>query len=171
MLLCRIWNSPYNISFFAKISITMKIYPDKDTVFPNPAIPSLCYIRNVVKNPRIIIGRPRWNCTWRNNSRFPRFCTMPVWFQRTRCGTRQRFRGQGRNGCPGDERSPWTWKVHLILSLNKTKTAIGRRIYRLQFYLLMIIPEIFLEEGKNATHIFSKESTFLIWIAKNLDIS
>lgn len=34
----------------------MKIYPDKDKVFPNPAIPSLCYIKNVVKNPRIIIG-------------------------------------------------------------------------------------------------------------------
>ena len=24
--------------------------------FPNPQIPSLCYIKNVVKNPRIIIG-------------------------------------------------------------------------------------------------------------------
>ena len=34
----------------------MKIYPDKDKAFPNPAIPSLCYIKNVVKNPRIIIG-------------------------------------------------------------------------------------------------------------------
>lgn len=33
-----------------------KIYPDKDAVFPNPNIPSLCYIKNVVKNPRIIIG-------------------------------------------------------------------------------------------------------------------
>lgn len=34
----------------------MKIYPNKDKAFPNPAIPSLCYIKNVVKNPRIIIG-------------------------------------------------------------------------------------------------------------------
>lgn len=34
----------------------MKVYPDKDKAFPNPAIPSLCYIKNVVKNPRIIIG-------------------------------------------------------------------------------------------------------------------
>ena len=34
----------------------MKIYPDKDKAFPNPAIPSLCYIKNVVKNLRIIIG-------------------------------------------------------------------------------------------------------------------
>lgn len=34
----------------------MKIYPDKDKTFPNPGIPSLCYIKNVVKNPRIIIG-------------------------------------------------------------------------------------------------------------------
>lgn len=31
-------------------------FPDKDKAFPNPAIPSLCYIKNVVKNPRIIIG-------------------------------------------------------------------------------------------------------------------
>ncbi len=31
-------------------------FPDKDAAFPNPAIPSLCYIKNVVKNPRIIIG-------------------------------------------------------------------------------------------------------------------
>ena len=35
---------------------TMKHFPNKDAVFPNPAIPSLCYIKNVVKNPRIIIG-------------------------------------------------------------------------------------------------------------------
>ena len=30
--------------------------PDPNVAFPNPAIPSLCYIKNVVKNPRIIIG-------------------------------------------------------------------------------------------------------------------
>lgn len=34
----------------------MKVYPDKDKAFPNPGIPNLCYIKNVVKNPRIIIG-------------------------------------------------------------------------------------------------------------------
>lgn len=34
----------------------MKIFPDKDSVFPNPAIPSLCFIKNVVKSPRIIVG-------------------------------------------------------------------------------------------------------------------
>ncbi len=34
----------------------MRIYPDKNKAFPNPAIPSLCYIKNVVKNPRITIG-------------------------------------------------------------------------------------------------------------------
>ena len=34
----------------------MKIYPDKDKAFPNPAIPGLCYIKNVVKNPGILIG-------------------------------------------------------------------------------------------------------------------
>lgn len=34
----------------------MKIYPDKDKAFPNPAIPSLCYIKNVIRNPRIIVG-------------------------------------------------------------------------------------------------------------------
>lgn len=33
-----------------------KIFPDKDKAFPNPRIPSLCYIKNVVKDPRIIIG-------------------------------------------------------------------------------------------------------------------
>lgn len=26
----------------------MKIYPDKDKAFPNPAIPSLCYIKNEI---------------------------------------------------------------------------------------------------------------------------
>ena len=30
--------------------------PDPNAAFPNPKIPSLCYIKNVVKNPRIIIG-------------------------------------------------------------------------------------------------------------------
>ncbi len=34
----------------------MNKFPDKDAVFPNPAIPSVCYIKNVIKNPRIIIG-------------------------------------------------------------------------------------------------------------------
>ena len=36
--------------------INVKKFPDKDAAFPNPGIPSLCYIKNVVKNPRIIIG-------------------------------------------------------------------------------------------------------------------
>ena len=30
--------------------------PNPDSAFPNPKIPSLCFIKNVVKNPRIIIG-------------------------------------------------------------------------------------------------------------------
>ena len=30
--------------------------PGPNAAFPNPKIPSLCYIKNVVKNPRIIIG-------------------------------------------------------------------------------------------------------------------
>lgn len=34
----------------------MKNFPDKDAVFPNPGIPSLCYIKNVVKHPRITVG-------------------------------------------------------------------------------------------------------------------
>ena len=34
----------------------MRKFPNKDAVFPNPAIPSLCYIKNVVKNPRILVG-------------------------------------------------------------------------------------------------------------------
>ena len=30
--------------------------PDPNKVFPNPSISSLCYIKNVVKNPNIIVG-------------------------------------------------------------------------------------------------------------------
>ena len=30
--------------------------PDPNKIFPNPSIPSLCYIKNVVKNPNIIVG-------------------------------------------------------------------------------------------------------------------
>lgn len=30
--------------------------PDPKDIFPNPNIPSLCYIKNVVKNPNIIVG-------------------------------------------------------------------------------------------------------------------
>ena len=30
--------------------------PDPNVAFPNPDIPSLCYIKNVVKNPNIIVG-------------------------------------------------------------------------------------------------------------------
>ena len=34
----------------------MKSFPDKDKAVPNPDIPSLYYIKNVVTDPRIIIG-------------------------------------------------------------------------------------------------------------------
>lgn len=30
--------------------------PDPNKTFPNPNIPSLCYIKNVIKNPNIIVG-------------------------------------------------------------------------------------------------------------------
>lgn len=30
--------------------------PDKNAAFPNPNIPSLCYIKNVIKNPNIMVG-------------------------------------------------------------------------------------------------------------------
>ena len=30
--------------------------PDPNAVFPNPNIPSLCYIKNVIKNPNILVG-------------------------------------------------------------------------------------------------------------------
>lgn len=30
--------------------------PDPNKLFPNPRIPSLCYIKNAVKNPNIVIG-------------------------------------------------------------------------------------------------------------------
>ncbi len=30
--------------------------PDPDAIFPNPNLPRLCFIKNVVKNPSIIIG-------------------------------------------------------------------------------------------------------------------
>lgn len=32
------------------------MFPDPNIAFPNPNIPSLCYIKNVVKNPNIIVG-------------------------------------------------------------------------------------------------------------------
>ena len=34
----------------------IKNRPNPNEAFPNPKIPSLCFIKNVVKNPRIIIG-------------------------------------------------------------------------------------------------------------------
>ena len=33
-----------------------QIGPDKNTAFPNPGIPSLCYIKNVINNPLITVG-------------------------------------------------------------------------------------------------------------------
>ncbi len=35
---------------------SMKNIPDPNKVFPNEKLPDLCYIKNVVKNPNIIIG-------------------------------------------------------------------------------------------------------------------
>ena len=39
-------------------TIMSKIFnrPDPNVAFPNPNLPRLCFIKNVVKNPRIIIG-------------------------------------------------------------------------------------------------------------------
>ena len=30
--------------------------PDPNAAFPNPNLPRLCFIKNVVKNPRIVVG-------------------------------------------------------------------------------------------------------------------
>lgn len=30
--------------------------PNPNEIFPNPRIPSLCFIKNVIKNPNIIVG-------------------------------------------------------------------------------------------------------------------
>ena len=30
--------------------------PDPNSAFPNPAVPSVCFIKNVVKNPNIVVG-------------------------------------------------------------------------------------------------------------------
>jgi Acetyltransferase (isoleucine patch superfamily) len=35
---------------------SMKKIPDPNKIFPNEKIPSLCYIKNVIKNPNIIVG-------------------------------------------------------------------------------------------------------------------
>lgn len=34
----------------------MNFGPNKDALFPNPDIPSLCFIKNVITNPNIIVG-------------------------------------------------------------------------------------------------------------------
>ena len=36
--------------------MTMMKRPNPNEAFPNPNLPRLCFIKNVVKNPRIIIG-------------------------------------------------------------------------------------------------------------------
>ena len=37
------------------VFMEIKNRPNPNEAFPNPKIPSLCFIKNVVKNPRIII--------------------------------------------------------------------------------------------------------------------
>ena len=37
-------------------NMTIMNRPDPNKAFPNPNIPSLCYIKNVVRNPNIIVG-------------------------------------------------------------------------------------------------------------------
>ena len=58
LLFRKIWealrNWPIFVTFVNMDKITNR--PDPNVAFPNPKIPSLCYIKNVVKNPRIIIG-------------------------------------------------------------------------------------------------------------------
>lgn len=36
--------------------VIVMIEPDKNKIHPNPNAPSLCFIKNVVKNPNIIVG-------------------------------------------------------------------------------------------------------------------
>ena len=51
---CLTENSKFMLAIFYNKS--MKKIPDPNKIFPNEKIPSLCYIKNVVKNPRIIVG-------------------------------------------------------------------------------------------------------------------
>ena len=42
--------------------------PNPNEVFPNPNLPRLCFIKNVVKNPRIIIGDILLKLRWWDKS-------------------------------------------------------------------------------------------------------
>ncbi len=34
----------------------MKVGPDPDSVYPNPAIPSVCFVKNTITRPNILVG-------------------------------------------------------------------------------------------------------------------
>ena len=42
--------------------------PNPNEAFPNPNLPRLCFIKNVVKNPRIIIGDILLKLRWWDKS-------------------------------------------------------------------------------------------------------
>ena len=53
------WEMEYNSYLYHRDKseyMEIKNRPNPNEAFPNPKIPSLCFIKNVVKNPRIIIG-------------------------------------------------------------------------------------------------------------------
>ena len=54
----------------------IKNRPNPNEAFPNPKIPSLCFIKNVVKNPRIIIGDYTYYDDVDGADQFP---TMMMW--------------------------------------------------------------------------------------------
>lgn len=48
--------------------------PNPDEAFPNPNIPSLCYIKKVVKNPNIIVGDYTYYDDVDGADQFENFC-------------------------------------------------------------------------------------------------
>lgn len=53
--------------------------PNPNAVFPNPNLPRLCFIKNVVKNPRIIVGDYTYYDDVEGADQFEKHVTRSYW--------------------------------------------------------------------------------------------
>ena len=90
--------------------------PDPNAVHPNPLVPSVCYIKNVITRPNILVGDytyyddpetdalPCWNRDWEPAGEVVRLLVVPAWEnqgmgRRLLADAMERLAGMGCRSC------------------------------------------------------------------------
>ena len=58
----------------------MNLYPDKDKIFPvnHPYFQTMCFLKNIIKNPNIIVGDYTYYHDFENINNFENWYDLPI---------------------------------------------------------------------------------------------